>query len=181
VGSRWIGILLLFFHLSAAASSCLLSEALKDPALSNNAKFWEEYGQLSPKDQNSDLALKALIEKFKSTQGTVPASAPTSVASNTVADNKALSLSVDHKAEKEIKHLQPGLKKKVDEFLDVALKPGGIQEIRSNPGRWHYEKLPEFGPNAHSVRLNAGYRVLFDLDGDNIVVRQVNAAKIHHN
>lgn len=174
---RFLAALFFVFSTQAHATSCILSDALKDPALSGNEKFWAEYGKLSPKDQHSDIALKALIDKY---QGASAGAAQTTSAASTAGSN-GLKLTIQHKAEKEIKHLQKHLKEKVDEFLEIALKPGGMQEIRNNPGRWHYERLSQFGDHAHSVRLNNGYRVLFDLDGDTIEVRRVNAAQIHGN
>ncbi|MNL24309.1 hypothetical protein D3C87_1457370 [compost metagenome] len=177
MGYRFLAALFLVFGVQAHATSCLLSDALKDPALSGNEKFWAEYGKLSPKDQHSDVALKALIEKY---QG-VGAGATQTASTVNSAGSGALKLTIQHKAEKEIKHLQKHLKEKVDEFLEIALKPGGMQEIRNNPGRWHYERLSQFGDHAHSIRLNNGYRILFDLNGDTIEVRRVNAAQIHGN
>ena len=175
--SRFLVSLLFVFSAQAHATSCLLSEALKDPVVSGNEKFWAEYGKLSLKDQHSEVALKALIEKYQRADAEVMQT--TSVAN--MAGRGGLKLGIQHRAEKEIKHLPKHLKEKVDEFLEMALKPGGMQEIRNNPGRWHYEKLSQFGDHAHSVRLNNGYRVLFDLNGDAIEVRRVNAAQIHGN
>lgn len=167
-------ILVLAFSLGAHAKDCLLSEALKDPQLSANEEFWREYGALSPKEQASDSHLKALVSKYRSADRTVgPSATPNAV--------RVLNLAIQNKAEKEIKVLPPNLKQKVDEFLSVALKAGGIKEIRDNPGRWHLEKLPQFGESAYSVRLNDGYRVLFDAGPDAIEVRRVNKGQIHGN
>jgi plasmid maintenance system killer protein len=63
--------------------------------------------------------------------------------------------------------------------LEVALRPGGVKELYDNPGRWHFEKLPEFGPDAHSVRLNNGFRVLFDMKEGRLILREVNKGHIH--
>lgn len=156
------------------ASQCLLNEALKDPKLSGNAKFWEELSELNAKGKVSDQKLKELISKY---DGNIvsPAAAPVSPAMFA----KSARLTIQSKAEKEIKVLPKGLKGKVDEFLDIALKPRGMQELRSNPGRWNLEHIKAEGPNTYSVRLNDGYRVLFDFKDDALQVRRVNREQIH--
>ncbi len=160
----------LLISLACFAGQCLMSEALKDAKLAKNDKFWEEYGALAAKGDVPDAEMKALIEKYGglSSASKVTATAPV---------EKSFKLTVQSKAEKEIKTLAPALKNKVDEFLDTALKPGGMQEIRNNPGRWHLEKLN--GTDAYTVRLNDGYRVLFQVEGDSLKVLRVNAAQIH--
>lgn len=170
-------ILLLLFSSQAFASKCLLNDALKDPALSSNPQFWEEYSSLTQKGKSSDESLQLLIKKYSpSLQSTT-----TAATNSTSSFQKSLALNLDSKAEKEIKTLPKNLKGKVDEFLDAALKPGGIKEIRENPGRWHMEKLPQFGDNAYSIRLNDGYRVLFDVTDGSLQVRRVNKGQIHGN
>lgn len=154
------------------ASECLLNEALKNPALNSNPKFWEDLSQLSEKGKPSDDQVTALIArhggKVERTSG------PSSEGSFL---KKPTSLSVAHKAEKEIHALPKNLRAKVDEFLEIALKSGGMQEIRENPGRWHLEKLN--GTKAHTVRLNDGYRILFDYSDEGLKVLRVNREQIH--
>ncbi|HLT22723.1 MAG TPA: hypothetical protein VKZ84_04740 [Bacteriovoracaceae bacterium] len=155
------------------ASSCLLTDALKDPALSNNEKFWEDYSALVSKGMNSDAALKQLHSKFQ----TAPkVSSSTGVA---VGNPHARRLKYNKRAENELRTLPKNLKKKVDEFLEIAMAPRGFAKIRNNPGRWHWEKIPQFGPDAQSVRLNGGYRVLFDLKDNELVIREINKGHIH--
>ena len=165
-------VIFLFIILSSGvsfASHCLMSEALKDPKFAQNGKFWEEYSVLAGKGEVPYDKMQALITKHGGLTG-----------SNKVPEaktfQKSISLEVQHKAEKEIKSLPKGLKEKVDEFLETALKPGGMLEIRNNPGRWRLEKLHD---ESHTVRLNDGYRIKFVEQGDSLVILRVNADQIH--
>lgn len=164
----------IIFSFKVSASSCLLTEALKDDNLSKNTKFWEEYSLLLEKGVNSDEAIKQARKKF--------VNAPV----NTPVVNKSISVSTpvrrleyNKRARSELKGLPKNLKTKVDEFIEIALQPRGFAEIRNNPGRWHWEKIPQFGPNAQSIRLNGGYRVLFDLKDDELIIREINKGHIH--
>ena len=161
---------------NAFASECFLNEALKDPKLAENPQFWAEYGKLSAKTGKvSEEEMKQLVAKHG---GNVSTATAASESAN--AFTPSLKISIQHKAEKEIKALQPALKVKVDEFLELASKPGGMQEIRNNPGRWHLEKLTELGGKAFTVRLNGGYRVLFSPSDDGLEVLRVNRDQIHN-
>ncbi|MNT82845.1 hypothetical protein D3C72_2226330 [compost metagenome] len=51
-----------------------------------------------------------------------------------------------------------------------------MQEVRNNPGRWRLEKLHD---DTHTVRLNDGYRIKFQEEGDSLVIIRVNAEQIH--
>jgi mRNA-degrading endonuclease RelE of RelBE toxin-antitoxin system len=162
-------ILILLFSTASLASHCLMSEALKDPKLAQNGKFWEEYSVLAANGEIPYDKMQVLINRHGGLSNA-------KVASEAKTFQKSFGLEVQHKAEKEIKALPKGLKEKVDEFLELALKPGGMQEIRNNPGRWRLEKLHD---ETHTVRLNDGYRIKFQEEGDNLVVLRVNVDQIH--
>lgn len=168
--SRLICALLIFATVPSFAANCLMADALKDPKLAQNTKFWEEYGALANKGQVPDDKMQALMAKHGAGSET-----SASVAANKSFE-KSLMLEVHHKAEKEIKGLSKNLKQKVDEFLELAVKPGGMKELYSNPGRWHYEKLHD---GTHTIRLNGDYRVNFETSSDGIKVLRVNADQIH--
>ncbi len=178
IKKSFVFIFALCFVSVALGGSCSLSDVLKDPALSQNAAFWDDYAKLAGKGEPSEMKMQALVEKYKGSAGSSKSTATAAAKS----DFKASSTyRVQAKAEKEIKALPKNLNGKVDEFIELATKPGGIQEIRNNPGRWHYEKLAQFGDNAHSVRLSDGYRILFDYDKDtnHFEIRRVNKGQIH--
>lgn len=151
-------LLLISFEASA---SCLLTDALKDPQLSGNAKFWEEYSTLSAKGQISDKDMQSLIAKHtKSAENH-------SSSSNTAAKSEktiAYQLKLNSQAQKDVSRLSKNLKEKMDEFMDLAVQKNGLQKIRENPGRWRLEKVIENHRTYQTVRLNDGYRVLFDVD-----------------
>lgn len=44
------------------------------------------------------------------------------------------------------------------------------------------EKMPGFGKNSHSIRLNSGYRVLYELTPEGeVIIKRVNKGQIHKN
>lgn len=175
---RFLNLVLSFlFSFNVLAKECGLEVALRNPKVANNSEFWQDYAKL--KSTEDGQAVAALLKKYgvDHTPDLPVGNAPVGA----VSSQKSLRIDIDRKAGKEISGLPPNLKGKVDEILSTLAKPGGIQEIRNNPGRYHYEKLSQFGNKAHSVRLNDGYRILFDLDDTGVVLRRVNKGQIHGN
>ncbi len=154
------------------AGECLLTEALKNPHLSANSDFWTELSRLSEKGKPSDQQIKALVKKHGGSFS------QTTIAPKTIFE-KSSAYSFTGRAEKEVKGLPKNLKAELDEFIELATKPSGMHEIRSNPGRWNFEKVEQFGKNARTIRLNGGYRVLFDVTPDGVEIRRVNKGQIH--
>lgn len=185
LGKIFLPIIFLFIALPLLAAECLITKALEDPNLKDNQAFWNEYGDLMAKGRSSDDAMKSLLEKFKSADKDKPSVSTervqTQTGSRAPTSTRSLQLDVQKRAKKEMERLPQHLKEKVDVFLGEALRPGGIKTVRDNPGKYRLEKLPEFGPNAHSVRLSDGYRVLFDLKEDTISLREINKGHIHGN
>lgn len=171
--SKYIILLFaVFLALPSIAGECLLTEALKNPQLSANSDFWTELSQLSEKGKPSDHQIKILVEKHGGSFS------QTTLAPATTVD-KVYSYSFTGRAEKEIKGLPKNLKTELDEFIELATTPTGLHEIRNNPGRWNFEKVEQFGKNARTIRLNGGYRVLFDVTPDAVEIRRVNKGQIH--
>lgn len=159
-----------------------MSMALKDPELSNSSAFWDDYAKLAAKGEPSEKQMQALVEKHKPAGVRSVEQAP---ASASASSPPAISntYNIQHRAEKDIKKLNKDLQQNVDEFLTIATRPGGFKEIQNNPGKWRYEQVEQFGKEAHTVRLNGGYRILFDLDKKthHLEIRMVNKDKIHGN
>lgn len=167
-------ILILIIPFSTpAVGGCLITEALKDPRLATNPQFWDDYARLTNSKLTTENEVDSLIKKYK----IAAPEAPTATAQF----NPSKSFKIQHKAEKEIEQLPQNLRQKVDEFISIATTPNGLNELFNNPGRWHFEKLPQFGDKAHSVRLNDGYRILFDVVDGEVNVRRVNKGQIHGN
>ncbi|MBX2989347.1 MAG: hypothetical protein KF802_15775 [Bdellovibrionaceae bacterium] len=172
---EWLFILILLISLEGRAkNNCLLAEALRDPKLSSNMDFWREYAALNERSKGAvaEADLQRLTSKYR-VSGAAAATPPSAFVPSTSR------LDVHHRARKEINDLPGHLRQKVDEFLATALQPGGMTQIRANRGRWNFEKLNQFGQDSYSVRLNDGYRVLFDLKGDELTIRRVNKGQIH--
>lgn len=161
-----------------------MSLALKDPELSNNSAFWDDYAKLASQGEPSEKQMQALVEKYKPAGS---AAKPVEQAPGSASPSSASIISntynIQHRAEKEIKKLPKELQQHVDDFLTTATRPGGFKEIQNNPGKWRYEQVEQFGKDAHTVRLNGGYRILFDLDKKthHLEIRMVNKDKIHGN
>ena len=147
--------------------NCELAKAINHPNLSQNSDFWEKLYKIEPKD--GDAAIKKLIYEY----------APEALGSSHAITNRGVAaakvtIDIAHKAEKEIGKLSKANIGHYDEFLKT-INENGSHGFRSNPGKWHYEKLPSYGSDAHSVRLDGGMRVLFDVEKDgSIMVRAVN-------
>lgn len=170
-----ISALLLLISFNASAS-CLLTDALKDPKLSGNAQFWEEYSDLSAKGNISDKDMQSLIAKHSKSSETKTTTSTTVKSEKTV----AYQLKLNSQAQKDVSRLTKNLKEKMDEFMDLAVQKNGLQKIRENPGRWRLEKVIENHRTYQTVRLNDGYRVLFDVDASGEVkIFGVNKSVTH--
>ena len=165
--------LLLSLSLSVHAGKCWLADAMSDKALAHNAKFWNEYSQLAARGTPSQEAILALARKHNPSFGGKPAAITAPVRTSRI------ELNHHKRAHADIQKLQPALKRRYDVFLETIQGPDGLQAFYKNPGSWHMERLPQFGKNAHSVRLNGDVRVLFDVENGKVLVREVNRDKIH--
>ena len=159
----------------ALASKCYLAEAMGDKALMQNAAFWDEYGALAARGVVDQQQVLALARKHNPSFG----SAPSASAAAQAPRSSIRELAHHKRAQLEIERLQPALKRRYNLFLETIQGPEGVQAFYRNPGSWHMERLPQFGKNAHSVRLNGDVRVLFDLDDGKVLVREVNRGHIH--
>lgn len=170
ISSLLIFIILLFLNSAQAEKECLLSKAMSNPRIMSNEQFWNEYSVAIAQGKDSDTVLKHMMAKYKDAPDTaVQIIAPSF--------KKSIAMSLEKRAKKDVDHLPVHLKEKFDEFLNEVTRPGGLKNLYSNPGRWHYEKLK--ATEHHTIRLNKGYRVLFDIKDDQIIIKQVNAAHIH--
>lgn len=145
-----------------AGYSCHLTEQLGNPSIANNAKFWEEFGKIS--ERGSDRELAELLKRYevdaRESSGSVDRSSSEAnrrelgpVAS------AAPAYRMNHTAQKELSKLQPNLRNHANDFLELA-KGGRAQlyaELRKNQSSWKLEKLR--GGEGFSARLNNGYRV----------------------
>jgi hypothetical protein len=166
-------IVILFFillPLKTFSMSCDLAKAVNHPLLAQNSEFWSKLSTLNPKD---DFAIKNLINQFAPEALGIAQSAPS-------ATLKAWSfVEVSHKVEKAVAKLSKINIKHYDDFIKI-LNEKGVQGFYENPGKWHYEKLAEYGPNAHSVRLDSGVRVLLDVGKNGSTVVRDVSNKIGH-
>lgn len=172
--SRTIFVFIFFLLPNSWAGKCYLEKFFNDPALRNNTEFWLGIVELRKAGKYNDFHVQKLIEKFGGK------SESPSFGDKDLAPQRPNAISFKKDAQKEIDKLPPNLKNNLDDFSEIASRPGGLSEFYKNPGRWHLEDISE---NSHekvmSVRLNGGYRVKFSKSDDGITVLMVNKGKVH--
>lgn len=160
-----------------ASNQCLINEILKDTEISNDQAFWKRYEQLLSDGQSHEKALE-LSYLERSNHKSVNQNNSQKNDSQDTPNVPAFKVAISKKGQIELDRLAPQLKKKAEEFLEIASSPNGLREIRHNPGRWHLEEL-HYRANMFSVRLNDGYRILFELKNDILTIKEVNKGSIH--
>lgn len=174
-------LLIIFLQISAAFASnnCFINDILKDPKISSDQIFWKNYDQFLTQGQSHEKALELsyLEHTKKKSQHQSPQNSDNRN-SNSNKKDSAPKIDISKKGRQEIDRLTPQLKKKVDEFLDLVATPNGLREIRNNPGRWNFEEL-NYKAGMYTVRLNGGYRILFELKNDVLSIKEVNKGNIH--
>jgi hypothetical protein len=146
---------------SYAGFSCRLAQRLGDPRIANDANFWEDFGRISDRGNDrelADLLRRHGIDDRGGGRPDVPARGGTP---------QRTPIQMNQTATRELRLLQPGLREKAEEFMQLAR--GGssdlFAQLRQNQGRWQLERLS--GMNGlHSVRLNQGYRAVFRARND---------------
>ncbi len=152
-------LLMSFSNLCLANFSCRLTQQLGNPAISSNAKFWEEFGRIS--ENGSDRELASLLQKYE-VDARSPNSSPNRERRSVDVPSRA-AFQLNQVARNELRNLQPAIRDKANEFLELAKggSPNLFAQLRNNQGRWQLEKLNGKKSDLHSVRLNQGYRVVF--------------------
>lgn len=169
--NKIIFLILLSVSVASFAMDCDLAKAINHPSLAQKSDFWERLAAINPKD---NTAIKKLISEYSN-----EALVTTTQATQSVARLSAAAIETSHKAEKAIAKLAGANVKHYDDFLKV-INEKGVRGFYDNPGKWHAEKLPQYGPLAHSIRLDGGYRVLFDAAKDGgVLVREVSNKVAH--
>lgn len=178
MGLRFVILTFLFFPcLSLAGFSCEMSKALQEASGSGKLgdDFWQEYAQLSQKGIG-DRELNTLLQKHGAG---MPAATNMGRRATDIIDTPRIRPQVEKTALKDIDRLTPSLRQKYAEVVEqLTLDPTG-KSFYSQPGRWNFERIKQFGPNAHSVRLDGGYRVLFDLKDGVATIRNVSKTMTH--
>lgn len=170
--NKLIILLLFIFSTQIWALNCDLAKMMNQhPKLAQNSEFWTKMSTINSKDEQ---AVRKLIAEF------APEALESThvVVSSTVAASES-AVEISHKVEKAVIRLTKINAKHYDDFTKI-LNEKGVQGFYENPGKWHYEKLPQYGPNAHSVRLDGGVRVLLDVGKNGATVVRDISNKIGH-
>ncbi len=166
LGFAVILILQLFASEVKASFSCRMTKLLAEKSLADNPEFWSDFAKLKHTDQE----LESLIRKYAPE---LLQSSPEKLA----VSPKRIPFQVHHGAERALgKNKNGKIYKKYEEFLDLMTDPKrGLKDISTTaPGAnaegvksgWHHKTLLE-DKNKHTVRLDSGTRVLFEIrDGE---------------
>lgn len=163
LSKKLFSLLILFLSLNSQALDCRIVEKFSDPKFANNTKFWNELGQL---ENQTDDAVAALIKKHD-TQFKFSGSTSTPKHFSI-----PQSFNISKKSEKAMKTFSPTQQRNFEEFVSTVGGKDGVKALYNNPGKWHFEKLKQYGGNS-SIRLDQGMRVLFKVDGDAIEIIDV--------
>lgn len=157
---------------SYAGLSCQMSKHLQVASQSGKLgdHFWQDYAKAS-KNGINDRELNELMSKH----GVGKAQSDMSGRRSTdVAPTQRIRPQVSKSVYKDVDRLAPPLKQKYAEVVEQLTKDPSGAGFYKNPGRWHFEKIGQYGPHAHSVRLDGGYRVLVDIKDGIATIRQVD-------
>lgn len=157
--------------LSYAGLSCDMSKTLQVASQSGKLgdHFWQEYARLS----QSGIGDRELGELLRKHGVTIPESPITGRRITDLPPPRVRPF-VEKTVIRDVDRLAPPLRQKYAEVVErLTADPSG-KSFYSQPGKWHFEKLPQYGKDAHSVRLDSGYRVLFDLQNGVAKIRQVD-------
>lgn len=165
-------LIALFIALPAQAKiSCEITEALANPNLANNQKFWSQLNELSRTNKYNEENLKKLLKEHGLIISDPKPLTMVKESTTFLSSNQAYTVSGN--AGKQIEKLPTNLRNKFEEFLQT-LGPSGeasLKNFRDQPGRWNLKKPEMYGinSNVHTVRLNHGYRVAFRPTKDGII------------
>lgn len=173
-------IILIFLQIATveASNQCFINDILKDPQINSDQNFWKRYDQLLTEGQSHEKALELSYLEHTKKKAQDQKQSQSSENRNNQGRDRTPTIDISKKGQLEIDRLAPQLKKKVDEFLDLVATPNGLREIRNNPGRWHFEEL-NYKPDMYTVRLNGGYRILFEYKNEILSIKEVNKGNIH--
>lgn len=175
---KLIGIITFLFSLfSYAGLSCDMSKHLQTASQAGklDEKFWHDYS-IASKNGISDRELSALMEKHGVAK---PQSNITGRRSDDILPTQRVRPQVSKNVHKDVERLSPPLKQKYAEVVEQLTKDPSGAVFYKNPGKWHFEKLVKYGPHAHSVRLDGGYRVLIEIKNGVAHIQQVDKTVGH--
>lgn len=171
--------------------ACELKNLMNDPKVNSNPKFWEEYSRAMANGMKEQDA-KLIAEKYKidvTPNSDLPAKGGVNTdatpaggnSSSTNASPPSGVLLVTAKSfEKDYEKLKnAGLRKNTDAIVEI-LKKGKAGFLQLRGGGSQLEKVPEVSPQAWGARVNNGYRVIFEYDGEKIKLLYVNDQPYRH-
>lgn len=158
---------LIICNVANANFSCRMTEHFGNPALANNAKFWEDVGEVSA-NGGGDRELANLLKKY----GVDERQDSMIVATErrrTPPPPTAPAYQLARKATKELETLRPSLRVKANDFLELARQGRSTfyKGLRNNQERWRLHHLE--GGREQSANLDNGYRAIFRERDDGVI------------
>lgn len=167
LGSLVVILLLCLANPVQASFSCRMAQMLGDEKIATNPQFWNELAKI----KHNDAELEKLITKY------APELLQTEKKAFIVARQE---FKIQKPAEKTLAGIKNStIYKNYEEFLDIITDPKkGLQSLYDNPGRWAHKKL-KMNRDQHTVRLNDGYRVLFEVKDGIVNVLDISMEITH--
>lgn len=151
----------IFSQIAFAINCRTLGDVLKNhPFLGDDAKFWEALSEIDTSDARQLEQIVNSFVKDGSTLGGTAAEATKAVdQAADIFSGQRFKVLLD--AQKAHATLEPRVKQKFKELMEILERPDWARELRFAQGRWNLERMEQFGQDVYSVKLNDGYRVLF--------------------
>ncbi len=177
---RPLSLFILFFigaELAFANLDCAVTGRVQEAAAKGilDDSFWRNYSRLNLNTKDGQRSLAKLVNRYDKKK-------EISLDRRQNANNKTADrLHVDRRrpqmtktALKDQQKLPVDLRERYASFFNEATNHPDGHIFYSQPKKWHFEKLPQYGKAAHSIRLNRGYRVLFDIEDKLITIRGIS-------
>jgi|GEM_PF-2035645 len=173
---RSLALLLLtmtfWVSVTALATDCSVFERIAKSGLNENEAFWNDYARLSEKGEPKATDVEALMSKYQPQSAAKSASLVTDTPTGQISEQtsyKSAAVNLQKTAEKGYAKAPPQVQRKMDEFLSLYKQKGSgfIQDLKANHG-WNFETMKD--GSGFSVRLNGGYRSIFQISDDGLQV-----------
>jgi len=155
--SNLVKLFLIFLLLNlnfASANQCKIFERIAAKGLAEDANFWNAYAELP--DLNDQKAIDKLIKQFEAKPKLAISNSPTVTTppARIIETHRVVS---NHTAAKEYLKLPEHLQKNVTEVIEGWTQSG--KDFFKDKPSMNFERLSS---GQFSVRLNQGYRLVFD-------------------
>lgn len=162
-------------------SGCSAYDKIKQSGLFNDQNFWEF---VSKKGVLDDKNVNEIIDEYKKVHPTVASTTQVVSANTTMSTSSGFktistqNVTIKKAAEKSYAIAPANVQKKADEVVRMFEERGASTIHDLKKGNWHYEYIRE--KKHYAVRLNEGFRMLFDYDNGKLTIFDISKHAYHH-